>query len=359
MNLLILNSKVDRSDSGLEVASEWIEALASRVARVSVITNEAGDVSVPANVDVSSLGLEHGLSRPRRVARFYRHLRRILLETRPDACFVHMVPQFAVLAGPLLMHRRVPIVQWYTHRSAPWSLRVSHRLVDRVVSASRESFALKSSKLLVTGHGIDTARFHPAQLPGETPPYRVLTAGRLSPSKRIEVLIDAVAELRKEGLDCRLDVVGEGRDDAGRAYARRLVEHAGKLGLGGAVTFQGPVARRDIPRWYQRAHMFVNLSDTDSIDKAVLEAMACAVPVLTSNTAFRPLLSAMPELQLPKGNAPAVAAAIRRLATSPAREREALGLRLRELVRTNHDLDRLADRLVALFDQLAREKARQ
>lgn len=359
MNLLILNSKVDRSDSGLEVASEWIDALAARVTRVSVITNEAGVVSVPANARVLSLGLEDGLSRPRRVARFYGHLRRVLAEARPDACFVHMVPQFAMLAAPLLLPRGVPMVQWYTHRSSPWSLRVSHRLVDRVVSASAESFAIPSRKLIVTGHGIDTSRFHPPAVPPAPPPFRILTAGRLSPSKRIEVMLEALAQVRRTGLDCRLDIVGEGRDDAGRAYARALAETAARLGLASAATFHGPVARRDILDWYHRAALFLNLSDTDSIDKAVLEAMACGVPVLTSNSAFRPVLAGMPDLLLPKRDVPAVAAAIGRMAATPAGERAALGLRLREIVTTHHDLDRLADRLVALFEELARKKARR
>lgn len=355
MNLLVLNSKVDRADSGLEVASEWIDALASRVTRIDVITNHAGVVSVADNVTVSSLGFEHRRSRIARVAVFYRHLRRILRERPVDACFVHMVPQFGVLAAPLLVPRRIPMVQWYTHRSAPLALRLSHALSHRVVSASAESFSLPSRKLTVTGHGINVERFRPGRAAAPDAPPRILTAGRLSASKRLEILLEAMARLRQRGVVCHLDIVGEGRDAAGLACAAFLRTEVERLGLAPVVTFHGPVTRADIVAWYQRARLFVNLSDTDSIDKAVLEAMACGVPVLTSNRAFAPLLADMPDLLVRKSDPEGLSLAMERLLSWNDAERRARGARLRGLVETHHDLNRLADRLVDIFEAVAAE----
>ena len=42
--------------------------------------------------------------------------------------------------------------------------------------------------------------------------------------------------------------------------------------------------------FYQSGDLFVNLSDTGSLDKAVLEAMACGLKILTSNEAFKSVL---------------------------------------------------------------------
>jgi glycosyltransferase involved in cell wall biosynthesis len=44
-----------------------------------------------------------------------------------------------------------------------------------------------------------------------------------------------------------------------------------------------------LPDYYRRASLFINLSTTGSLDKAVLEALACECPVITTNEAFRDL----------------------------------------------------------------------
>ncbi|MEK7522407.1 MAG: glycosyltransferase, partial [Patescibacteria group bacterium] len=55
----------------------------------------------------------------------------------------------------------------------------------------------------------------------------------------------------------------------------------------GIIEFVGPIPNKNIVEFYQSGDLFVNLSDTGSLDKAVLEAMACGLKVLTSNEAFK------------------------------------------------------------------------
>jgi len=52
----------------------------------------------------------------------------------------------------------------------------------------------------------------------------------------------------------------------------------------------GPKEYKDLPDTLSQADLFINVSRTGSIDKAVLEAMALNIPVLTSNEAFKELL---------------------------------------------------------------------
>ena len=58
-----------------------------------------GEYDLPGNVRVYSAGRERGLSKAARVASFYRHLLRLLAAHQYDACFAHMMPLFAGLAG--------------------------------------------------------------------------------------------------------------------------------------------------------------------------------------------------------------------------------------------------------------------
>jgi glycosyltransferase involved in cell wall biosynthesis len=103
-------------------------------------------------------------------------------------------------------------------------------------------------------------------------------------------------------------------------------------------------------REYQRASVMVNVSSTGSIDKAVLEAMACGLPVVTANEAFHTMLAPwQDQLLIPMDAPDALAAKVWKLAHMDTTQRQALGLDLRQIVIRDHSLDRLAAVLAAVF----------
>lgn len=105
-------------------------------------------------------------------------------------------------------------------------------------------------------------------------PVRLVTAGRLIRRKRVDVLLHALARLRRDGRDCTLTVFGDGPDRP------RLVQMADALGLGPSVTFAGFQ-----PRWYDAASdhdLCVNLSNEEGFCIVVAEAMMVGLPVLAS-----------------------------------------------------------------------------
>src|SRR3989338_2848671 len=61
--------------------------------------------------------------------------------------------------------------------------------------------------------------------------------------------------------------------------------------LGNPVYFCGPIPYPRIQDFYHSGDIFINLSETGSVDKAMLEAMSCGLLALTSNEAFRDILS--------------------------------------------------------------------
>ena len=94
----------------------------------------------------------------------------------------------------------------------------------------------------------------------------------------------------------------------------------------------------------------MNLSMTGSLDKNVLEAAASGRLVLTSNEAFEePFKKISPDLFFERNNAADLAKKIMKLKTMPESERRELTAKLRSWVEQNHDLEKLAGKIVESF----------
>lgn len=348
MRLLLFNMVTDAEHPVQGFTTAWITALARHCQTIDVISMLTGRLHLPENVRVHSVGKEKGFSELRRAIEFYRHLWRILQYKPIDACFVHMIPLFAAMGAPLLKAKGIPITFWYTHKSVTPLLWVTEKLVDRVVTASAESFRVSSRKVIVTGHGIDTKYFKPAVKRREKKPFTILSVSRIAPVKRLEVLIEAFSILDKElpHHDLRLRLVGNVYE-FDQTYATSLRKLVISKDLQIWVEFSGPVPYSEVASEYQQSDVFVNLSDTDSLDKAVLEAMSCGIPVITSNIAFKAVLADLSDdLLIPKNSPKILADRLMALYDKDPEERATLGQRLRELVNSQHSLERLAKHLV-------------
>ena len=99
-----------------------------------------------------------------------------------------------------------------------------------------------------------------------------------------------------------------------------------------------------LPRLYDTAALALNVSETNSMDKAVLEALATGCPVLSSNPAFRELLADHPGLVIKDERPEAIAAQLRALLADPG---AAAPEDLRRLVEGHHDIRSYADRVMA------------
>lgn len=355
LNLLIFNLMTDADAPGQGFNTAWINALAQRCATVDVLTMGIGRLALRENVRVFSVGREKGYSEPRRLLKFYRTLSRLLREKCYDACFAHMQPLFADLAAPLLLPRRIPITLWYAHKAVTPKLWLAEKVARHVVTPSPESFRIHSRKVRVVGHGVDTDLFAPAD-PYSTSagaastqgaPFTILSVSRIAPIKRLETLIAAAALLRDQHgcEDFQVRIVGN-TSERDQDYTSKLYEQVAILRLDAIVHFDGALSQTALPEVYRAADVFVNLSDTGSVDKAVLEALACGVPAITANVAFRKMLALWGETLLVEADAAQLAQRIMRLRQRTFEDRCALGLALREIVVRDHSLARLADLLV-------------
>ncbi|MEA3346990.1 MAG: glycosyltransferase, partial [Candidatus Auribacterota bacterium] len=131
-----------------------------------------------------------------------------------------------------------------------------------------------------------------------------------------------------------------------RSYYDNLKKQAEEYRLGNLVKFTGPVLHSEMPMLYKSSDVFINLSDTDSLDKAVLEAMSCGLPVLTSNKSFREVFSSdLKSFFVEKNNPDELVAKIEMLAGKTAEQQTALGVQLRAIVVNNHNLKNCIEKI--------------
>ncbi|MBI5362920.1 MAG: glycosyltransferase family 4 protein [Planctomycetes bacterium] len=347
MKLLFLTQVLDEGDAVLGFVPRWVAGLARRCERVRVVALAAGELAhLPANVDVRVVG-RHG--RLLRWLRYQSFLREALTKDGFDAVLAHMVPRYALLASGPARRAGARTFLWYTHAGVDQRLLAAVERVEKVFTASSESLRVDTPRRVVTGHGIDLDHFEHRGGEFDGPP-RILSVGRLTPSKDPLTILEAVAELVRRGRELRLDLVGGGLTVKDETYARAVDERIHALGLQPFVTRAGEVPYRDIPAWYQRASVVVNASSTGSIDKVVLEAWASRRIVLSCNEAVPPLCRELGDdarwTSFPHGDAAALAAGIERTLDFAPERKSALGERLRGIVARDHEVDALMARLV-------------
>lgn len=177
-----------------------------------------------------------------------------------------------------LWNKRIAL--WYTHKSVNLKLRIATFFAHTVFTASRESFRLRTKKLRVMGHGIDTDFFSPdSSIVREK---WLLSVGRLMRSKRHDLAIQIAARENKE-----LRIAGEGPE-------RQNLETLARE-LGARVLFLGALNQSQLRDHYRLADTLIHTSETGSLDKVVLEALACGLPVRTDDPALKALENASPE----------------------------------------------------------------
>ena len=334
MKLLIVTQKVDISDRNLGFFHRWLAAFA-KYAEVIVIANEVGVYELPKNVKVFSLGKEEGRSRLARLARY----RALLREHLPSAAgvFFHMCPEYVIAAYPLVKKFGKKSSFWYVHREVSWRLWLAEKLVDKVFTASKESFRLSSKKVEVVGHGIDAALFLPNA--ERRPSLHLVTVGRISRVKDLRTPVLGFLALKKKFPDAQFSIVGEPITQADRRYERELREE-----FGSSVSFCGGAPHGAALSEYPYS-AFIHASLTGAVDKAVLEALAIGCAVFTSSEAFSESTPGI--FRFEQGNAANLAETLTRAfkAGKLGYNREA-----RAYVMEHHNLDTLVSKILSFYE---------
>jgi len=180
------------------------------------------------------------------------------------------------------------------------------------------------------------------------PDRYLFSLGTREPGKNRQAIFRALRRLVDEGRDLHLVVTGQAAWGATKEDG-----DVAALGLTGLVHFTGYVPREDLPALYNAADAFVFPSLYEGFGLPVLEAMACGVPVVTSNVSALPEVAGDAALLVDPNDAGEIAAAIGRVLdeSALAEKMRAAGI---ERVRT-FTWEACALRTIAVYKRLLRE----
>ena len=201
-----------------------------------------------------------------------------------------------------------------------------------------------SARIEVIPNGVDLNRFRPAETPRVSDPVRLITVGRLSATKRVDLLIDAVGMLHKSGLAVRLVVAGGGK------LQQQLQQEVWDKSLGEVVRLAGRVDPRQMPKLYRASDIFVSASMQEGMSNAMLEAMACGLPIITTACEGTEELIGDNGIVVGEATADQMAIAIRQLAEN-SHLYETMSLAARERAE-QFSWARTADEYVELYRRL-------
>jgi len=146
--------------------------------------------------------------------------------------------------------------------------------------------------------------------------FTLIFVGTLSQLyKAPDVLLKAVAVCVQEGLDLRLNIIGDGK------HRLELETQARSLGLGERVSFLGQLPGGDaVMSQLDQGDLFVLPSYQEGLPRAMVEAMARSLPCIGSTVGGIPELLESEDL-VPPGDVAALASKIREVVTDPERLR--------------------------------------
>lgn len=166
---------------------------------------------------------------------------------------------------------------------AAWLIEVTAmRMPDHILAASPQTAERLRASLGQDGaislavHGIDLDKVSAVSPHAE--PCDIAVVGRLMAHKRVDMLLDAVGLLHADGLPVTCRVIGDGPE---RDSLRR---QAARLGVAGAVEFRHDVSEQeDVYALLKAARVCVFASAREGFGVAVVEALACGIPVVTTS----------------------------------------------------------------------------
>ncbi|MCL4675449.1 MAG: glycosyltransferase, partial [Pararhodobacter sp.] len=205
-------------------------------------------------------------------------------------------------------------------------------------------------RIKVVHCGIEPQRFEITSPIPTTRPVTLVNIGRFAEQKGHLLLIEAMAEVLRRGVDVRLVLVGDGEL---RAPMERMISQAG---IGHCVELTGWLDEDGVRAAIRNAHALVLPSFAEGLPMVVMEAMASARPVIATYIAGVPELmqDGMTGWLVPAGDVPSLVEAITALATAPEDKLRRMGTTGRARVLMRHNVDTEAGKLAVFLAQRPR-----
>jgi glycosyltransferase involved in cell wall biosynthesis len=236
------------------------------------------------------------------------------------------------LAGKLFGQTVTPIAR------ALW--RRTIRLADAVTVEAVANIPRERPDAVVIPMGVDPGLFSP----GNDKPVsgRIVSVHALLPRKGTDVLIQAIARLKLQIPTVHAMIAGDGPE------LQRLQRLSSDLGVDSCVNFLGRMPRQELPALYRTAAVFCHPARTDTFPMAILEAMACGLPVLASSTGAFAEMVGSTGLIHPVGDVDVLSEQIGEILEHPAL-RDELSVAARERAVTLYSIDSMCESYLRLY----------
>lgn len=219
---------------------------------------------------------------------------------------------------------------------------------DDVAAFIAADLASEQRTHLIMGSGVDTCRFQPLATARQAPVMRVLLASRLLWDKGIREYIEAARLVRERNLAVEFLLAGSPDPGNPRSVPPAQVT---KWQQAGSVTYLGHVA--DMPRLLSEIDLVVLPSYREGVPRSLLEAAACALPIVTTDVpgCREVVRQGVNGLLVPACDAAALAAAIQFFYEHPD-ERVRMGRAGRDRALSDFDQRFVFDKTFAVYREL-------
>lgn len=290
MKLLIVTQTLDSKHSVLGFFVRWVLEFSKQCEEVTVFCLDKGEDMFPSNVNVIHVPRNwKGIKTWPLVLAYkafvyrkkYRHV------------FVHMNPEYVLSAGLVWKILRKKISLWYAHGTVSLRLKIATAFCNSIFSSTPEGFRYKTSKLHIVGQGIDISLYNNVNTERDLQkPLSLVSIGRISPSKRLELLLETIFILKSEyKIDAVCTVIGGPITSTDQLYLRDLHTYVNEHDLQKNIIWKGSLPLINAIDVLKQTDIFVHFGNTGSLDKSVLDAMMCGVIPLSTNEAVQKELS--------------------------------------------------------------------
>lgn len=218
-------------------------------------------------------------------------VKRIVNDFRPDVVNAHYATGYGTLARLAKCPHLIISVWGSDVYDFPWIKKSNRKLVcknlnyaDAIASTSyamaeetRRVLDNPNKKITVTPFGVDLNLFYPREKKPLEEKKIIGIVKYLEPIYDIPLLINAFEIIRKQRLDVELHIYGDGK------LKDELVESCNKKGILESVHFMGTIPNFEVPNALRTMDVFVNCSKQESFGVAIVEAMACKIPVVATD----------------------------------------------------------------------------
>jgi len=160
-----------------------------------------------------------------------------------------------------------------------WVSRNAKAVVANSPSLAELAQASDPVSVTVIPNGVDTQYYRPSgnNIGITGTPLRLLLVGRFHRQKLIPETIRWLAQAKSQGIEFHVIIVGDGPE---RDAVEATIEDADMIKF---ICLKGWLGKDELIKQYQQADCYLNLSSYEGMPNTVLEAMACALPVIASD----------------------------------------------------------------------------